>query len=100
MNILRTLASLANDQKMIEAYMTGKDLYATMASDIYKMSYADCMEFYLDENGKKTDKTNPEGKKRRSATKSILLGKTFAQLKLCEPYYSGVCQKLVLTVQN
>ena len=25
------------------------------------------------ENGKKTDKTNPEGKKRRSATKSILL---------------------------
>ena len=32
------------------------------------------MEFYLDENGKKTDKTNPEGKKRRSATKSILLG--------------------------
>ena len=45
-----------------------------MASDIYKMPYADCMEFYLDENGKKTDKTNPEGKKRRSATKSILLG--------------------------
>lgn len=71
---MRTLASLANDQKMIEAYMTGKDLYATMASDIYKMPYADCMEFYLDENGKKTDKTNPEGKKRRSATKSILLG--------------------------
>ena len=54
--------------------MTGKDLYATMASEIYKMPYADCMEFYLDENGKKTDKTNPEGKKRRSATKSILLG--------------------------
>ena len=70
----RTLASLANDQKMIEAYLTGKDLYATMAADIYKMPYADCMEFYLDENGKKTDKTNPEGKKRRSATKSILLG--------------------------
>ena len=54
--------------------MTGKDLYATMASEIYKLPYADCMEFYLDENGKKTDKTNPEGKKRRSATKSILLG--------------------------
>lgn len=71
---MRTLASLANDQKMIEAYLTGKDLYATMAADIYKMPYADCMEFYLDENGKKTDKTNPEGKKRRSATKSILLG--------------------------
>lgn len=70
----RCLASLANDEKMIEAYKTGKDLYATMAADIYKLPYADCMEFYLDENGKKTDKTNPEGKKRRSATKSILLG--------------------------
>lgn len=70
----RTLASLANDPKMIEAYMTGKDLYATMAADIYKLPYADCMEFYLDENGNKTDVTNPEGKKRRSATKSILLG--------------------------
>ena len=70
----RCLASLADDDKMREAYMTGKDLYATMASEIYKMPYADCMEFYLDENGKKTDKTNPEGKKRRSATKSILLG--------------------------
>lgn len=70
----RCLASLADDAKMQEAYATGKDLYATMASEIYKMPYADCMEFYLDENGKKTDKTNPEGKKRRSATKSILLG--------------------------
>ena len=69
----RTLASLADDQKMINAYLSGRDLYATMASEIYKMPYEDCMEFYLDENGKKTDKTNPEGKKRRSATKSILL---------------------------
>lgn len=69
----RCLSSLANDEKMINAYKTGRDLYATMASEIYKMPYEDCMEFYLDENGKKTDKTNPEGKKRRSATKSILL---------------------------
>jgi hypothetical protein len=60
---------------MVEAYLTGKDLYATLASDIYKLPYDQCMEFYLDENGKKTDKTNPEGKKRRSSVKSILLGK-------------------------
>lgn len=59
---------------MKEAYFTGKDLYATMASEIYKMPYADCMEFYLDENGEKTDVTNPEGKTRRSRTKSVLLG--------------------------
>lgn len=59
---------------MIDAYLTGKDLYAMMASEIYNKPYEDCMEFYLDENGKKTDKTNPEGKKRRSSVKSILLG--------------------------
>ena len=33
----RTLASLADDQKMIDAYLSGRDLYATMASEIYKM---------------------------------------------------------------
>ena len=70
----RCLASLADDQKMIDAYIQGKDLYAMMASEIYKKPYEDCMEFYLDENGKKTDVTNPEGKKRRSSVKSILLG--------------------------
>ena len=59
---------------MIDAYLSGRDLYATMASEIYNKPYADCMEFYLDANGKKTDKTNPEGKKRRSSVKSILLG--------------------------
>lgn len=70
----RSLASLSNEPKMKEAYLSGKDLYATMASDIYKLPYQDCMEFYLDENGNKTDITNPEGKKRRSSVKSILLG--------------------------
>lgn len=68
------MAHMSNEPKMKEAYLTGKDLYSTMAADIYKVSYEDCLEFYLDENGKKTDVTNPEGKKRRSATKSILLG--------------------------
>ncbi len=58
---------------MREAYLTGKDLYATMAAEIYHLPYEDCMEFVLDENGNKTDVVNPEGKKRRSATKSILL---------------------------
>ena len=65
---------MSNEQKMKEAYLTGKDLYSTMAAEIYKTKYEDCLEFYLDENGNKTDITNPEGKKRRSATKSILLG--------------------------
>ena len=32
------------------------------------------MEFYLDENGNKTNKVNKEGKERRSKAKIILLG--------------------------
>ena len=68
----RSLASLSGDEKMQEAYFTGKDLYSTMASEIYKVPYEDCREFYPDGT------TNKEGKKRRSATKSILLGKQIA----------------------
>lgn len=78
----RTLASLANDQKMIDAYLSGRDLYASMASDIFHETYENCMEFYLDENGKKTDKTNPEGKKRRTFTKSVLL-RNYVSVEVC-----------------
>ena len=70
----RTLAHFSGDENMKNAYLQGKDLYATIASKIYNVPYEQCLEFYLDENGKKTDKTNPEGKKRRTSCKSVLLG--------------------------
>lgn len=70
---------------MIGAYKEGKDLYATIATKVYNNTYYDNMEHWKDGS------PNPEGKKRRSNCKSILLGKhIIAQLKLCEPYYSGV----------
>lgn len=53
---------------MITAYKQGKDLYATIASGVYKMGYWDCMERYEDGS------PNPEGKKRRQSVKAILLG--------------------------
>lgn len=59
----RILAFRANDAMMIEAYNTGRDLYSTMAADIYKVSYEDCLEA----NG-------PEAKRRRDSVKSVLLG--------------------------
>ena len=59
---------------MLEAYQQGKDLYAQIASLAFDKSYEDCLEFYLDENGKKTSETNKEGKERRTQAKSILLG--------------------------
>ena len=52
---------------MIEAYCQGKDLYATLASRIYNNDYWDNMEHYEDGT------PNPEGKKRRSKVKQILL---------------------------
>lgn len=53
---------------MINAYKQGKDLYATIAMGIYKMGYWDCMEHHEDGS------PNPEGKKRRTSVKAILLG--------------------------
>ena len=53
---------------MIEAYNQGKDLYATIASGVYHNDYWDNMEH--NEDGS----PNPDGKKRRSSCKSLLLG--------------------------
>lgn len=59
----RILAVRCMDQSMLEAYNSGRDLYSVMASQIFKVSYEDCLE----KNGK-------EAKARRSITKFILLG--------------------------
>ena len=81
----RLLSAYAQDENMINAYKEGKDLYATIAAGVYKNDYWDNMEKHQDGT------PNPEGKKRRSACKSLLLGgHTFAQIKLCEHDYSMV----------
>ena len=71
----RLLSMYSQDDNMINAYKQGKDLYATIAMGVYDNDYWDNMEF--------TDETktvaNPEGKKRRSSVKPLLLG----ELKLC-----------------
>lgn len=54
---------------MINSYRQGKDLYATIATGIYKgTTYWDNMEHHEDGS------PNPEGKKRRSNCKKLLLG--------------------------
>lgn len=70
----KLMTQMCGDKKMLEAYQQGKDLYAQIASLAFDKPYEDCLEFYLDENGKKTSETNKEGKARRSQAKSILLG--------------------------
>ena len=64
----RLAAYYAQDDAMIGAYKAKKDLYATMASQVYGNDYWDNMEVHRDGT------PNPEGKKRRSSVKSIILG--------------------------
>ena len=72
-------ADLSNDEKFIAECAAGKDAYGTVASLAFNKPYEDCLEFYLDENGNKTDKINKEGKERRTQSKSILLGITYGR---------------------
>lgn len=64
----RIMAQLCGDEKMIQAYKEGKDLYAEIAALSFNTTYENCLEFRPDGT------TNPEGKNRRSQAKSILLG--------------------------
>lgn len=64
----RCLAHMSDDPHMLQAYLEGKDLYATIASKIYKMSYDECKEFRADGT------VNPDGKARRTSVKPVLLG--------------------------
>lgn len=64
----RLLSAYSNDDTMIDAYKQNKDLYATIAAGVYKNDYWDNMEHRQDGT------PNPEGKKRRSNCKSLLLG--------------------------
>lgn len=64
----RLLSTYSNDDTMIDAYKQNKDLYATIAAGVYKNDYWDNMEHRQDGS------PNPEGKKRRSNCKSLLLG--------------------------
>lgn len=64
----RLTAHLSGDDKMIEAYKQGKDLYVEVASIAFNKPYDECKEFRAD--GTK----NKEGKERRSAAKAIVLG--------------------------
>ena len=64
----RCLAHMSDDPHMLQAYLEGKDLYATIASKIYKMPYDECKEFRADGT------VNPDGKARRTSVKPVLLG--------------------------
>lgn len=61
-------AHLSHDRKMKEAFINGKDIYATIASLAFHQPYEECKEFRSDGT------VNPAGKERRTQAKSIVLG--------------------------
>lgn len=81
----RILCHLCQDHNLIEAYSSGRDIYAEMASKAFKTTYENCREFYVDENGNKIlgDDGEPienvEGHKRRSRIKGVLLGLLYGE---------------------
>lgn len=62
------VASLADDDKMLDSFRLGRDIYSHVASIAFKVPYEDCLEFYPDGT------TNEEGKNRRKKSKNICLG--------------------------
>lgn len=62
-------AYLSNDKKMQDAFIQGKDIYATIASLAFHKPYDECKEFRPDGT------VNSAGKERRSQAKSIVLGR-------------------------
>ena len=64
----RLLTHMCKDPKLIETYNNKKDLYATIASMVFKKDYWECMERWEDGT------PNPTGKGIRSKAKGIVLG--------------------------
>ena len=64
----RITAHMSRDEKLIDAYRQGKDLYVEIASIAFGLPYEDCMEYNADGT------INPAGRERRGQSKAIVLG--------------------------
>ena len=62
-------AFVSQDQSMIDAFKHGKDIYATIASLAFNLPYESCLEFHPE-----TGEYQPDGKARRTESKSVVLG--------------------------
>lgn len=64
----RLTAHMSQDEKMVQAYKDGKDVYVEIASIAFNKPYDECKEFRSDGT------LNIEGKERRNSAKAIVLG--------------------------
>lgn len=67
-------AFVSQDPRMIDAFQHDRDIYATIASLAFNVSYEKCLEFHPE-----THEYQPDGKARRSEAKTILLGLTYGR---------------------
>lgn len=67
----RCLTAFSRDDKLLDAYRNGRDLYATLGSGVYKNDYWENMEHWEDGSD------NLEGKERRKKMKQLYLGMTY-----------------------
>lgn len=84
---VKTAVYTSGDEKMKDAYASGKDLYSLIGSMAYNVKYEDALEFYpegteIEIEGKKIicghkTHTNVDGKKLRQASKPILIGSIY-----------------------
>ena len=84
---VKTAVFASQDPTFLQVYKDGKDAYAMVASLAYNMPYDQCLEFYpagthLTIEGKeviagKKEIVNKDGKARRQASKSILIGSIY-----------------------
>lgn len=65
----RLTATLAQDKLLIQSFIDGRDVYASIASIAFNVPYEQCLEFHPE-----THEYQPEGKRRRNEAKVILLG--------------------------
>lgn len=63
-------AYVSQDQKMIESFQQGRDIYGSIASIAFNMPYEKCLEFHPE-----TGEYQSDGKARRSEAKTIVLGR-------------------------
>lgn len=90
----RILAHMSGDANLIKAYQEGKDLYAWVASLVYKLPYEQCLEFNPDGT------TNKEGKKRRTILKAIVLAIMYSKSHTTVAKDLGITEEEALNVLN
>jgi len=88
-------ATVSQCPQWVEAFNTGKDVYATISSIALGVPYEECLEF-----NPKTGEVNPEGKARRSMGKVLNLGEPIGFAPYPESYAHSAGALLSQTVEK